>query len=103
MRKSQRSFIFDLSVFLGSLVVLAYFGWHGFYGPRSYTHGKKIHAKVAVYQAELDKVTRLRDRRNKKVSLLRPRTIDPDMLDEMARKVLGFAGKQDVIVLESSN
>jgi len=99
MQNSRRSLYFDLCVFFGSLAVLAYFGWHGFYGPRSIDHGIYITSQVEKYQAELADVETLREQRDDKVALLRPQSIDPDMLDEMARKVLQFANEGEFVVV----
>ena len=35
---------------------------------------------------------------DKRVALLRPNSIDPDMLDEVARKTLGFVNKRDRVI-----
>jgi len=98
MRQSRRSVVFDLSVFLSSLAVLAYFGWHGFYGPRSIEHGKFVRSEVVKYQTELADIKKVREQRDARVALLRPNSIDPDMLDEMARKTLQFSGDGDLII-----
>lgn len=98
MRKSQRSTVFDVSVFLCCLVVLGYFGWHGFYGPRSFTHKATVLKRVAAAKKQLKDLENQRERKNARVSLLRPRSIDPDMLDEMARKTLGFVKSDDIQV-----
>ena len=99
MQLSRRSLYFDLSVFFCSLTVLAYFGWHAFYGPRSVEHEKYIQTQVVKYQAERIRVEALREKINSRVALLRPQSIDPDMLEEMARKTLQFAAKSDFVVV----
>jgi len=101
MQRSQRSLYFDLSVLFGSLAVLAYFGWHGFYGPRSFEHGEFVKSQVKKYQAELVEVQARREQRNARVRLLRPQSIDPDMLDEMARKTLNFAADDEFAVINN--
>lgn len=99
MHKSRRSLVFDLSVFFGSIAVLAYFGWHGYYGPRSIEHREMVRAEVQKYQTELENVEEQRDLLDARVALLRPQSIDPDMLDEMAKRALGFAEKGDLVVI----
>ncbi len=98
MRESRRSLAFDLSVLFSSVAVLGYFGWHGYYGPRSIDHGKFIQSEVVKHQAELEAAQSKRDKLDARVALLRPQSIDPDMLDEMARKTLQFAADGDFIV-----
>jgi len=100
MQLSRRSHYFDFSVFFCSLAVLAYFGWHGFYGPRSVEHKKYIQTQVVKYQAERIRVEASREKINSRVALLRPQSIDPDMLEEMARKTLQFAAESDFVVVD---
>ena len=99
MRDSRRSTVFDLTVLFSSIAVLAYFGWHGYYGPRSVEHEKFIKAEVVKYQDELKATINQMDRLDARVALLRPQSIDPDMLDEMARKTLLFAKENDFVVI----
>ncbi len=100
MRVSRRSLVFDLTVLFSSIAVLAYFGWYGYYGPRSFETEKTVEAQVVKYQAELASIEEKRDRLDARVALLRPQSIDPDMLDEMARKTLLFAKQGDFIIPE---
>jgi cell division protein FtsB len=90
---------FDTAVTLGSLCLLAFFGWHGFHGPRSFANQALIEAEVARLEGELAKVSADRGARDARVALLRPESIDPDLLDEMARRSLGYV-KEGEIVLE---
>ena len=90
---------FDISVALGSLCLLGYFGWHAFHGPRSFANQAAMEAEVVRLEAELVKVSDDRAARDARVALLRPQSIDPDLLDEMARRSLGYV-KEGEIVLE---
>jgi cell division protein FtsB len=89
---------FDLIVMSVCLGLLGYFGWHAYYGPRSFTHRDELAAKAT----ELDiKLTMVRDQRvtlEHKVSLMRPQSIDPDMLDELARSTLDYGKPSDLII-----
>ncbi len=99
MRDSRRSLAFDLTVLFSSIAVLAYFGWYGYYGPRSVEHEAFIKAEVVKYQAELKATQEKRNKLDARVALLRPQSIDPDMLDEMARKTLLFAAEEDFVIV----
>jgi len=100
MRKSQRSIVFDLSVLFGSIAVLSYFTWYGYYGPRSFDHAKAVKLEVKKQQQITANLEARKNTLNSRVSLLRPNTIDPDMLDEEARNQLEFAKKTDIVVVE---
>jgi cell division protein FtsB len=91
--------VFDISVTLGSLCLLGYFGWHAFHGPRSFANETAIEAEVARLEAELARISAERAARDGRVALLRPQSIDPDLLDEIARRSLGYV-KEGEIVLE---
>jgi cell division protein FtsB len=89
---------FDLIVMTVCLILLGYFGWHGYYGPRSFDHRDALQAKAA----ELDqKLVQIRDERQAlehKVFLMRRQSIDPDMLDELARSTLDYGKPGELIV-----
>ena len=103
MRYKKESKLFDLSVMAGSVLILAYFGWHGFYGPRSVEQARQVRHRLTAIKAELTGISNKRKMLAARVSLLRPGSIDPDMLDEQARRILGFAGKNDLKVLLASD
>jgi cell division protein FtsB len=58
------------------------------------------------YEEDITRLSRVRDELNaerkeleRRVVLLRPESIDPDMVEELARRDLGFAGPNDVLML----
>jgi cell division protein FtsB len=92
---------FDLIVMAACLALLGYFGWHGFYGPRGFAHQRALEATAANLHARLDALRQDRARLEKRVTLMRPDSIDPDMLEELARANLGYGKPGDLVITMS--
>jgi cell division protein FtsB len=90
---------FDLAVMLACLTLLGFFGWHGFYGPRGFAYKDQLAAKAEKLQAELDELTSERKRIDGRVQLIRPESIDPDLLDELARRTLNFSKPGEIVLI----
>ncbi|MEX1146920.1 MAG: septum formation initiator family protein [Sphingomonadales bacterium] len=80
------------------IAILFYFGYHAIAGDHglkawlSFTAQKaKLSGEVALVQAE-------RERLEHRVSLLKPETLDPDMLSEQARIILGYTHPDEVVI-----
>lgn len=89
---------FDLIVCLGSLCLIGYLLWHAAYGQRSFSQARRIAARIETLNVERDKVRAERIALDKRVALLRPESIDPDLLEELARTKLGFVHPNDIII-----
>ncbi|HEX3217678.1 MAG TPA: septum formation initiator family protein [Aestuariivirgaceae bacterium] len=96
--RNMRLRAFDIAVTVGSLGLLGYFGWHGLHGPRSFANEAAIEAEVARLEDELAKVSAERAARDARVALLRPQSIDPDLLDEIARRSLGYVRESEIVL-----
>ena len=87
----------SLLVMLGCLSLLTAIGWQGIYGPRNVEFRKKLVEKAASTQVVLTTVSTERKAMEQRVALLRPGSIDADMVDEIARRDLNMGGKHDII------
>ena len=96
----MRRYGFDLTVMIVCLSLLGFFAWHGLNGKRSFANQEAILVKVSELEEERDKVQARREALQTRVALLRPESIDPDMLEEMARKMLGFVRSNEILVSE---
>jgi cell division protein FtsB len=67
-------------------------------------HGLKARADLErrkeVLEGELAGLKVVRARLERDVSLLRPESLDPDMLDERARAILNLANKDDLVMMK---
>ncbi len=88
---------FDLVVTCVCCALLGYFAWHAWKGPRGYPYRDALEAQVALLDQKHEHLKTERQRLESKVTLLRPESIDPDLLDELARNSLQMAKPTDVV------
>jgi cell division protein FtsB len=81
------------------ILLLSYFSYHLLSGERGLIALMELSKKVDDSRANLDQVVADRLRLEHRVSLLRDESLDLDLLDEQARRLLGYVGKDDVIYL----
>ena len=92
---------FDSVVTCACLGLLGFFAWHAQEGPRGFAFRQKLASQSLQLSDELTAIQKQRGDLETRVALLRPESVDPDMLDEMARSTLDVAGPNDLIVLDS--
>ena len=92
---------FDFVVTCVCCALLGYFGWHAYKGPRGFPYRDSLEVKVASLKDKSEGLQRDREKLEGKVSLLRPESIDPDLLDELARGNLDLAKPTDVVAFTS--
>lgn len=90
---------------LGSVLgicVVGYFAYHAVHGQRGFIAWSYLQEKVAAKQRVADTVASERAAWERRVARLTPESIDPDLLDEQARRMLGYAAADEVIILTGS-
>jgi cell division protein FtsB len=90
---------FDMVITGVSAALLGYFAWHGFEGPRGFPYRDRLMAEAEQLGGELAAIRQQRETLEIKVSQLRPQSVDPDLLDEMARAMLGMTRPGELVVL----
>jgi cell division protein FtsB len=91
-----RAFIFPL-VALG---VGGYFGYHLQIGEHGLKARADLERRKEVLEGELAGLQEVRQRLERDVALLRPESLDPDMLDERARALLNLAHPDDLVMMK---
>jgi cell division protein FtsB len=86
------------------LVLLAYgiaiyFGYHALSGSRGLLAWQELTRELEATQRELAQVRAERRELEHKVSRLRSESLDPDLVDEVARRNLSLVDPLDVIIL----
>jgi cell division protein FtsB len=79
-------------------MVMAYFGYHAVQGDRGLIAWWNLRYEIEKTDYELAEVTTEKQVLEHRVSLLRPASLDRDMLEERARLMLGSVGADDLIV-----
>lgn len=89
-----------LEILVGTVCValLSYFIWQAELGPRGFHYQSKLQTQGLKLTADLDTLKQQRKLLEDKVAELRPDSIDPDLLDEMARQSLNFAAPDQYLV-----
>jgi cell division protein FtsB len=89
---------FDALVAMTCFVALATFGWHGILGSRSLDYKVKLQARAGLLEERLEVLSIQRKAMEKRVMLMRPESVDPDMVEELVRGNLGLAKPTDLII-----
>ncbi len=77
-----------------------YFAYHLQTGDHGLEARTKLEGRKAVLEGEFAGLEAVRLRLERDVALLRPESLDPDMLDERARAILNLAHQDDLIMLK---
>ena len=91
-----RSLLFPLL----ACAVGGYFVYHLQTGDHGLESRAVLEKRKAVLEGELAGLAEVRQRLERDVALLRPQSLDPDMLDERARAILNLAHPDDLIMLK---
>ena len=78
---------------------VGYFVYHTVQGDRGFYSLVHLKQELAVTEARRDLIALKRATLEKKIALLRPESLDPDMLEERARVVLNYGRSGDRIFL----
>ena len=76
-----------------------YFGYHLQTGDHGLEARAALEGRKAVLEGELAGLKEVRSRLERDVALLRPESLDPDMLDERSRALLNWVDPRDVTMM----
>ncbi len=88
---------FDIVITFACFALLGYFAWHAWEGPRGYPYRDQLAISMAEHEIEYSTIHQKRMAMEKKVALLQPDRVDPDMLDELARHRLEMARPNEIV------
>ena len=84
---------------LVALALTGYFGFHAFHGDHGVFAKLRLERQIETLKKELDLVRVERQTIERRVALLRPESLDPDMLEERARETLNWVHPDEVMIL----
>ncbi len=82
------------------LCAIGYFAYHGVHGDRGLIAWWKVKQRVVAAKEALTQSENEREKLEKRVRLLNPGSLDPDMLEERARLMLNYGHTDDLVILE---
>jgi cell division protein FtsB len=89
-------------VLIVCVALAAYFGYHAIEGKHGLEARTRLISTAQRLEGELDRLLAVRSRLERHVALLAEERPDPDLVEELARDVLGFARPSDLLLLEGS-
>lgn len=96
LKRATRGLGFPLVV----MALVLYFGYFAVYGNHGLVNWIRLNHEIELKQSDLDRVREERMALEHRVRLLRPESVDPDLLEEQARARLGLSEPDEVVILK---
>ncbi len=80
---------------------LGYFAYHAFHGEYGIVGRQRLENQTVQLESELAHLKTKRQEVETRVSLLRPGSLDQDMVDERARETLSMVHPNDLVIMRS--
>ena len=98
-RRRFRAFINALALYSIVALLIGYFGINAFTGNHGLRARQDLDHEVTQLTGELAALKTERATLERRVSFLRPESIDADVLDERARALLDYSDPREIILL----
>ena len=96
LQRSTRGLGFPLIV----AALVLYFGYFAIYGNHGLVSWIRLNHEIELKEADLARIRGERQALEHRVRLLRPESVDPDLLEEQARARLGLSEPDEVVILK---
>jgi len=97
----HRSWIRDNLIVLIGACLCVYFSYHEVQGNRSFLRLISLDYSIAALTQEQAQITAEHDALEAKVQAMRPGALSRDLLEERARAILGYAGRDEMTLLQN--
>jgi cell division protein FtsB len=98
-RKRLRSFLTALGLYVMAAMLIGYFGVNAYSGNRGLKAQQDIDQQIVSLTAELERLQLEHARWERRVALLQSDKVDPDMLDESARRLLDYSDPSELTLM----
>ena len=98
-RRRLRSFLTALGLYIGAALLIGYFGVNAYTGNHGLRARHDLDQQIAQLSVELSALKAERATWERRVSLLKSESLDPDMLDERARALLDYVDPRDLTLI----
>jgi cell division protein FtsB len=99
VNRRRRAILTALGLYIFAALFIGYFGFHAFTGAHGLRAQADLDKQLASMESELHRLKAERAVWERRVALLRSDKLDPDMLAERARALLGYVDPRDVVLL----
>ncbi len=79
--------------------VVGYFGYHALHGERGFLAWRELKGDLTAARNVETQLAEQRARLDRRTALLRDDNLDPDLLGERARVLLGYGEPSDLVIL----
>ncbi len=97
-RHRKRSFLRRLVFPLVAIGVLGYFGYHAFDGNFGIWAHERLVVEAERLTVERDRLVAEREALERRVASVNPVSVDPDLVDMLARQALGAMRPDEIVV-----
>jgi cell division protein FtsB len=98
-RKRLRSVLTALGLYLCAALLIGYFGVNAYTGNHGLRARQGLDLQIARLVSERDGLRAERLQWERRVTLLKAESLDPDMLEERARALLDYVDSRDLVRL----
>ena len=91
----------NMIAFIG-VCLCFYFGYHLMAGERSYLRLASLNYQIDKTGAELERARAEREALEQKVVMMRPGSVNRDLLEEQAQRVLGYRYKDEKVIIDTN-
>lgn len=98
-RRRLKRVLTALALYVGAALLIGYFGINAYTGEYGINARQGLDVQMARLAAERNTLRAERQQWERRVALLKPQQLDPDMLDERARALLDYMDSRDVTLM----